>query len=162
MSPPRARVVFVCLGNICRSPTAEGVFRDLVKQAGLDGAIAIDSAGTSAYHVGESPDPRSTAAAARHGVDLRGAARQFVAADFDRFDYIVAMDRHNHSALRKLVSQPAHTAKLSLMREHEPDGGQLDVPDPYYGSGDGFENVYQICRRSCEGLLDAIRAQHGL
>ena len=157
------RVCFVCLGNICRSPTAEGVMRALVEEAGLTGTIDIDSAGTSGYHVGDAPDRRSAAAAARHGVTLAGRSRQFQRSDFQRFDYVVAMDQHNFQDLQSLTGSEQERQRLSLMRDHEPGSdGPRDVPDPYYCGGDGFERVYQICLRSCQGLLQAIRAQKGL
>jgi protein-tyrosine phosphatase len=137
--------------------------RALVAEAGLQDEISIDSAGTSAHHIGEWPDRRSHAAAARHGVELTGRSRQFEASDFERFDYLVAMDRANHEAMLDLLPGPAYAARLSLMRDHEPgNSGPAEVPDPYYGDGDGFERVFQICRRSCTGLLAKIRAEHDL
>ncbi|MCB9623055.1 MAG: low molecular weight phosphotyrosine protein phosphatase [Sandaracinus sp.] len=156
-------VCFVCLGNICRSPTAEGVFRHLVGEAGLDGTIEIDSAGTAAYHVGESPDPRSTATAARRGIVLEGAARKFVARDFARFDYVVAMDRKNRDDLRRLAPDAEARARISLLRDHDPSSpAESDVPDPYYGGAKGFEEVVDLCERACAALLATIRERHGI
>lgn len=157
------RVCFVCLGNICRSPTAEGVMRHLVREAGLDHAIAIESAGTGAYHVGERPDPRSRQEAKRRGVPLESRAQQFVAADFERFDYVLAMDRQNQRDLEALSEDPAHHARLHLLRQFEPGGDRArDVPDPYYGEGDGFVRVFEICEAACRGLLDHLEQTHDL
>ena len=160
------RVCFVCLGNICRSPTAEGVFRDLVDRADLATAIEIDSAGTAAYHAGEPPDRRSTATARARGVTLGGRARQFRADDFARFDYVVAMDRDNHEALLRLAErspEPTASQRLSMLRDHDPASpAGASVPDPYYGGARGFEDVFDICLAGCRGLLTAIRERHEL
>lgn len=156
------RVCCVCLGNICRSPTAEGVLAHLIDEAGLSDQIEVDGAGTSGWHVGESPDPRSAAAARRHGVHLRGQSRQFQPEDFGRFDYIVAMDRKNRRDLLAMAPDAQAAARVSLLRSHDPEADGEDVPDPYYGQGDGFERVYQICLAGCRGLLADIRARHGL
>ena len=156
-------VVFVCLGNICRSPTAEGVFRHLVGQAGLSKQFEIDSAGTSAHHVGEGPDRRARAYARTQGVRLEGASRQFVAGDFEDFDYVIAMDKANRADMRPLAHGEDELAKLSLMRDWDPsDEGEQDVPDPYYGGDEGFAEVFAICERSCAGLLAQLRERHGL
>lgn len=155
-------VCFVCLGNICRSPTAEGVFRHLVRQAGLEEKIEIDSAGTGGYHVGERPDPRSRAAAERRGIQVDGCARKFAPADFQRFDYVLAMDGANLEALQAM--RPASgRATLSLLRAFDPaaPAGSF-VPDPYYGGDSGFDEVIDQCLRACKGLLAHIRQEHGL
>jgi protein-tyrosine phosphatase len=158
MSEP-VRVCFVCLGNICRSPTAEGIMLKLVEDAGLSDAIAIDSAGTGGYHVGERADPRSRAEASQRGVELPSRARRFVASDFDRFDYVVAMDRKNHEDLDALAAGPEQKAKLHMLRAFDPNSAQdLDVPDPYYGGDGGFETVLDMVEASCRGLLDELRA----
>lgn len=157
------RVCFVCLGNICRSPTAEGVFRHLVREAGLEHAFVIDSAGTAAHHVGEAPDPRSTAAAKRRGIALEGAARKFVAADFERFDYVIALDGRNFDDLRALAPHDEARARLSMLRDHDPSSPRrADVPDPYYGGSRGFEEVLDLCERACEALLASLRERHGV
>jgi protein-tyrosine phosphatase len=157
------RICFVCLGNICRSPTAEAVFRHLVEQAGLADRVAIDSAGTAGYHAGEVPDRRSTAAAERRGIALRGRARRFDRDDFERFDYVVAMDRDNRRDLLALARGDAAQAKVHLLRDFSPRGPRdADVPDPYYGDGDGFERVLDICTDACQGLLDRLRRTHEL
>jgi protein-tyrosine phosphatase len=153
----KTRVLFVCLGNICRSPMAEGIFRKLAEERGLDGRVEVDSAGTGSWHVGEPPDPRARHAAARHGVDistLRG--RQVTRTDFERFDYVVAMDRDNLHALQQLCPQ---ALRGRLHRCTHFAGGPADVPDPYYGGPDGFEQVYHLIRRNAEALLDRIAGE---
>ena len=159
----KIRICFVCLGNICRSPTAEGIMRGLVEEAGLAEHVESDSAGTGDYHVGEPSDPRSQEAAAARGVRLDGRARQFQAADFARFDYVVAMDRENHRELIALAAGPGDGGKLALLRSFEPGSlSEPDVPDPYYGGEGGFDRVLDICEASCRGLLDHIRGSHEL
>ena len=162
-SVPSARpiaVCFVCLGNICRSPQAEALFRSMVRESGLDGAFHIDSAGTCDNHVGQAPDSRTAAASARRGVRVAGAARQFVVADFDRFDVIVVMDTSNLDHVRRLARNDGDRAKVSLMRSWDPAADSLDVPDPWYGGPNGFDDVFDICRSACAGLLARLRADH--
>ncbi len=154
------RILFVCLGNICRSPTAEGVMRALVAEAGLGGEIEIESAGTGSWHVGHPPDARASAAASARGVELSGAARRVGVGDFERFDLLIAMDRANRADLEALAPDPAARARVRLLREYG-EGAELDVPDPYYGDGDGFEEVFEIVTRSCAALLDDVRASLG-
>jgi protein-tyrosine phosphatase len=157
------RVVFVCLGNICRSPTAEGVFRHLVARAGLDDAFEIDSAGTSAHHVGETPDRRATAEAKSRGVVLAGASRQFIAADFEDFDYVVAMDASNARNMLGLAGSDEERDKLSLLRDWDADSPTgSEVPDPYYGGDDGFREVFDVVMAGSAGLLSHIRSKRGL
>jgi low molecular weight protein-tyrosine phosphatase len=146
------RLLFVCLGNICRSPTAEGVMRALVRDAGLEDEIEIDSAGTGGWHVGAPPDARATEAAQRRGIALEGAARRFDPADFGRFDLILAMDRENLRDLRALAPDEEAAAKVRLLR-----GPGLDVPDPYYGGPNGFEEVLDQVDEACRALLEEIR-----
>jgi len=148
-------VLFVCLGNICRSPLAEGVFLHLVAEAGSADDVVVDSAGTGAWHVGERPDPRSLEVAERHGIELPGHARRVTEEDFHRFARIVAMDRSNLSDLESLRPADSDTV-LELLRDHDPDPGDGEVPDPYYGGDDGFDRVYRMVRRSCEVLLDEV------
>lgn len=155
-------VCFVCLGNICRSPTAEGVFRSLVVKAGLDSVIRIDSAGTAGYHAGEPPDRRACHAAARRGIQVHGRARQFLASDFDEFDYVLVMDGSNLADLRQLYSSGAR-AQLSLLRAFDASAPEhAAVPDPYYGGDDGFDEVLDQCLRACQGLLEHIKKEHDL
>ena len=163
MSPNTVSVLFVCLGNICRSPLAEGVFTSVAESRGLGSRFEADSAGTGAYHVGEPPDARATAVAARHGVDLPSVARQVTRRDFEHFDLVVAMDRSNRRSLERLRGPRPRpgAARIVLMRDHDPDPDSPDVPDPYYGSADGFERVYRIVQRCCEGLLDELAAGPG-
>src|SRR5271157_2363721 len=147
------RVCFVCLGNICRSPTAEGVFRRLVSTANLSQKFEIDSAGTGTYHVGESPDARDRTVARRRGYDLTGTARQFQRSDFARFDYVLAADDNNLRALRKLAPSDEARCRVHLLREFDATAAPgAEVPDPYYGGPAGFDEVIDICERACGGL----------
>jgi len=155
------RVLFVCLGNICRSPTAEGVMRALVDEAGLKESIELDSAGTGAWHVGSPPDSRAAAAARARGIALEGSARQVRQDDFDDFDLVLAMDRSNLRELRQLAGGEARRAKVRLLREFDPAsvGDQdLEVPDPYYGAAGGFDEVLDLVQAACAGLLARIGA----
>ena len=157
------RVCFVCLGNICRSPTAEGAMRKLLADSALADCIEIDSAGTAAYHTGEPADERSAATALERGVRLTSIARQFTAADFERFDYVIALDRENQQTLRALAPGAKGAAKVTLLRSYDPDrGDETDVPDPYYGGPGGFDQVFDICESACAGLLAHIRTEHDL
>lgn len=150
------RVLFVCLGNICRSPTAEGVMRHRLQQAGLAAQVAVDSAGTAAWHIGKAPDPRTCAAAAQRGYRLHELrARQVQAEDFARFDLILAMDHDNLRELQRLRPESAG-AELDLLLRR---GGlaEHEVPDPYYGGSDGFERVLDLVESACERLIEQIR-----
>jgi protein-tyrosine phosphatase len=151
------RVLFVCSGNICRSPTAEAVFASLADERGVD--AEADGAGIGAWHVGEPPDARATAEAARRGVALRGVGRQVAAPDFEAFDLILACDRTHERDLRRLAPDAEAAAKVRLLREWDPAAGaDVDVPDPYYGGDDGFRDVYDVIERSCGALLDELEA----
>jgi len=157
------RVCFVCLGNICRSPTAEGIMLALVAEAGLHDHIAIDSAGTGAWHVGELADARSRAAAAGRGVALPSVARRFEHTDFARFDYVIAMDAENAADLHAIAPDAAAAAKVHLLRGFDPDAPpDAPVPDPYYGGPRGFDDVFDICHSACSGLLAHLVERHGL
>jgi len=150
------RILFVCMGNICRSPTAEGVFRRLVQERASHLPLEIDSAGTHDYHVGEPPDARAVAAAARRGIDLRSLrARQVSDEDFERFDLIVAMDRLNHVTLLERAPPVAHE-RIRLFMEYAGDADVQDVPDPYYGGPLGFEQVLDLAEEAAAGLLDEV------
>ena len=156
-------VLFVCLGNICRSPLAEGVFRHILDAEGVSDRFKVDSAGTGSWHVGESPDHRSVRSAATHGVTLTGHARQVQPEDFRRFDYIVAMDQSNLSHLEKYREGVGGDSALYLLREFDPEGGPgAEVPDPYYGGPNGFEEVFEMVERSCVELLGHIREEQGM
>ena len=157
------RVCFVCLGNICRSPTADGIMHHLVAQAGLQHAIEIDSSGTGGWHVGEAADSRARAVAKRRGYQLQSRARKYVRADFARFDYILAMDRSNLHDILELARDDAERARVHLFRDFDPEvTGPADVPDPYYGGPGGFDDVFDMCERTCAALLAHIRTQHQL
>lgn len=151
------RVLFVCMGNICRSPTAEGVFRAHVERAGLDTQVEVDSAGTHGYHVGSAPDPRAQAAARQRGYELSGLrARRVTEADFRRYDLILAMDRDNLSLLRDACpAEERH--RLRLFLEFARNFGDDEVPDPYYGGPEGFERVLDLVEDAAAGLIDEIR-----
>lgn len=157
------RVLFVCLGNICRSPTAEGVLRRLIEERGLDGEITVDSAGTGGWHIGDPPDRRACAEARARGIDisaLRG--RQVTADDFERFDLLLVMDADNGRALLRLAPDDAARRKVRLLREFDPaavEAGDLEVPDPYYGGPDGFARVYDAIDAACRGLLHDLAAR---
>jgi protein-tyrosine phosphatase len=157
----QVKVLFVCMGNICRSPTAEGVFRKQVQEQGLDKQIIIDSAGTHSYHVGSSPDNRAQAAARKRDVDLSGLrGRQFSSVDFDEFDYVMVMDRSN---LRDVLSlrESGQNAITKLFLEYAENAEEQEVPDPYYGGDRGFEYVLDLIESASKGLLAHIR-QHDL
>ncbi len=153
------KICFVCLGNIVRSPLAESMFRHLAEDADLGHKYEVDSAGTSGWHVGEQPDRRMRRVAAGHGFNYDGRARQFMQIDFEEFDLVIAMDSDNRANLSRLARTDAERAKIHLMREFDPQGSPTaPVPDPYYGGIDGFEEVFQIVKRSCQGLLDALES----
>ena len=155
------RICFVCLGNICRSPTAEAVMRGLLEREGLHEHVDVDSAGTGAWHVGEPPDHRARAAAKRRGLEVGGQARKVVREDFDRFDFLVAMDRSNRKDLERLAPSGEAHERIFLLRDFDSDTPEgSEVPDPYYGGGDGFERVLDICEAACRGLLDYVRERH--
>ncbi|HKL14136.1 MAG TPA: low molecular weight protein-tyrosine-phosphatase [Balneolaceae bacterium] len=150
------KIVFVCLGNICRSPTAEGVFQHLVNERGLQSYFYVDSAGTSAYHIGEPANSKSQKMAKEHGIELRSRARQFEQDDLDEFDLIVAMDRENLANIKSLDGSKDFEEKIVLLRDFDPNPGDGEVPDPYFGGMDGFKNVFDIVKRSCKALLDEL------
>jgi len=157
------RVCFVCLGNICRSPTASGIMRQLVSQEGLSAVISVESAGTGDWHVGQRPDARAIETARRRGFTLPGLAQQFTLAHFERYDYVVAMDRTNRGALLAMATDEISRGKVTLLRSFDPGSPEeAEVPDPYYGGPDGFEKVFEVCEASCRGLLRHLRDKHGL
>jgi protein-tyrosine phosphatase len=156
------RLLFVCTGNICRSPTAEAVMRKVLTDAGLDARVEVDSAGTGSWHVGEPADRRARAAARRRGIELHSTARQVRPGDLDEFDLILAADRTNRRELLRLAGdEPSRRDKVRLLREFDVDAviaGELDVPDPYYGGADGFEHVLDVVDTACRGLLGELQA----
>ena len=155
------RILFVCMGNICRSPTAEAVMRGLLRTAGLEHAVSLDSAGTGGWHEGAPPDARAVAAARSRGIVVEGAARQVTAQDFDDFDLLLVMDRDNERDLRAVAPDGEARAKVRLLREFDQAAvaaGDLGVPDPYYGGPNGFDRVLDLVEAACRGLLDEVRA----
>ncbi|MFF5934984.1 low molecular weight protein-tyrosine-phosphatase [Streptomyces sp. NPDC012508] len=150
------RVCFVCTGNICRSPMAESVFRARVEEAGLAGAVEVDSAGTGGWHEGDGADPRTTAVLEEHGYASGHTARQFRASWFAALDLVIALDEGHLRALRALAPTPEDAAKVRLLRSYDPAADDLDVPDPYYGGMDGFEECLEMVEAASEGLLAAV------
>lgn len=159
----QVRVLFVCLGNICRSPTAEGVFRHLLNASGLADKIYVDSAGTHAYMAGSAPDPRSQATALRRGIDLSDlSARRITEADFIEFDYVLAMDRENMGDLLDECENPALRNRVRLFLDFAPHLSEREVPDPYYGGAGGFDRVIDMIEAASQGLLSHLREQYQL
>lgn len=158
----KVKVLFVCMGNICRSPAAEGVFRDQAKKRGLAGRIHIESAGTIGYHAGDLPDKRMREAARRRGYDLCSLAKQVTMADLDTFDYILAMDRDNLFHLHSLDRDGRHAEKIHLFTAFYPEKSVNEVPDPYYGGAAGFETVLDIVEKCSQGLLEEMAVKRGL
>lgn len=158
------KVLFVCLGNICRSPMAEGVFRKMIEERNLANKLFCDSAGTSSYHIGELPDKRTRDTAEKYGISLDHKGRQLIKEDFDTFHYIVAMDHKNLTNIKLLAasSKPALANTILMMREFDPIKDSEDVPDPYFGGLDGFEEVKEILWRSNEVFLNYLIEEHKL
>ena len=155
------KVLFVCMGNICRSPMAEGMFRRLLKSAGLAEQVYVDSAGTHSYHIGAPPDTRSQATALRRGVELGTLrARQVTADDLVEFDYVLAMDRDNFEHLQVLCPNPELQRRVQLFLDFAPDLPEREVPDPYYGGSGGFERVMDLVEEAAQGLLIQIRERY--
>ncbi|MGI0486301.1 low molecular weight protein-tyrosine-phosphatase [Pantanalinema rosaneae CENA516] len=156
------KLLFVCLGNICRSPAAEGIMNHLIAQAGLSEQITCDSAGTSSYHIGSSPDRRMTAAAHQRGIPLSSRARQFHADDFAAFDLILAMDRDNYADICALDPSGKYRDRVRLMCDFCTHHSLREVPDPYYGGAEGFNQVIDLLMDACTGLLEEIKPQLAL
>ena len=148
-------VLFVCLGNICRSPAAEGILQALVDEQDRQAEVVVDSAGTAGYHDGKRADARMIAAAKNRGIDLTSISRKLLSADLDQFDLVIAMDRENLADIQRLSSDP--TATIKLLSEYLGDDWPSDVPDPYYGGGDGFEYVLDMLAAACPAILDELR-----
>ena len=153
------RVLFICLGNICRSPAAEGVFLHLLEREGLQEEFDVDSAGTGSWHVGNRADPRMRSAAARRGIQLPSRARQLEPADLTRFDHILAMDEDNLSAIQAMARRHAVTARIAPITGHCRHLHSREVPDPYFGGADGFDRVLDLLEDACEGLLQDLLTQ---
>ena len=159
----RIGVLFVCLGNICRSPLAKALFRAAVNDAGLEDRFDIDSAGTSGYHDGEGADPRTLETARQRGVEIDHISRKIHATDFDRFDYILVMDEDNLRNVERLRERVGSEKEVRLLRSYDPESTEAEgVPDPYYSGASGFAEVHDIVERSCAALLESIRAERGL
>ncbi|HEX7097212.1 MAG TPA: low molecular weight protein-tyrosine-phosphatase [Acidimicrobiales bacterium] len=153
------RICFVCLGNICRSPTAEAVMRELLREAGLTAEIEVDSAGTAGWHIGQAPDQRAVEEANRRGVRIVHRGRQFVRSDFDNYDLILAMDHDNHRELLRLAPNPEAAAKVRYLRSFDPEAhGAVEILDPYYGTSEDFARAYDEIEAACRGLLEELRA----
>ncbi|MEU2582599.1 low molecular weight protein-tyrosine-phosphatase [Streptomyces avermitilis] len=154
------RVCFVCTGNICRSPMAESVFRAQIAEAGLDGLVEVSSAGTDGWHEGDGADPRTVAVLEANGYESGHTARQFQASWFSHLDLVIALDSGHLKALRRLAAAPAHAEKVRLLRSYDPAAdADPDVPDPYYGQMDGFEECLEMVEAASPGLLAAVRQQ---
>lgn len=151
----KTKVLFVCLGNICRSPLAEAIFKHKLKERGLEGQVEADSCGTSNYHLGDSPDPRTIANAKKNGVLIEHCGRQLSVDDLEDFDYILAMDNSNFTNIHRILENENHKPKIQMMRDYDPQG-KGDVPDPYYGGEKGFQEVFEILDRTMEGFLDKL------
>jgi protein-tyrosine phosphatase len=153
------RVLFVCMGNICRSPLAQGVFEEIVRREGLEGEISVDSAGTHSYHIGAPPDERAQRSARRRGLDLGSQrARRIGAEDCENFDYVLTMDEENYRAVAALCRQS--DTKVRPFLDYAPDRAQTEVPDPFYGGPESFEHVLDLVEEASEGLLEEIKKKH--
>ncbi len=153
------KLLFVCLGNICRSPSAENIMKYLIEKEGSSARIQCDSAGTSSYHIGSPPDSRMSAAAARRGIILKGQARQFIPEDFEDFDLILAMDKSNYEDILSLDPRGDYRDKVRLMCDHARHHRVKEVPDPYYGGREGFDRVIDLLLDACGGLLEEVKGK---
>lgn len=153
------KLLFVCLGNICRSPSAENIMRYLIEKEGLSDKIVCDSAGTASYHLGEPPDRRMKAAAEKRGIKLEGKARQFHPSDFEKYDLILAMDRDNYWSLVSLDPEKKYRDKIKMMCDYAKSYPDQEVPDPYYGGTEGFNHVIDLLLDACSELLESIKKE---
>lgn len=158
----KVRVLFVCLGNICRSPMAEAIFNHKIQQFGIEHRFIVDSCGTGNYHIGQQPDPRTVSNARRNGVRINHACRQLQAQDLIDFDYILAMDASNLSNILKLPNAANYADKIMLMREFDPDGKGREVPDPYFGGEDGFQEVFEMLDRTMHHFIKHLKHSHAI
>lgn len=148
-----SKILFVCLGNICRSPLAEAIFNHKVAASGLSGALKADSAGTSNYHIGEPPDERTIRNALKNGIAINHAGRQLKTRDLQEYDYVFAMDNNNYNAIRRLAKETDPKATIALIRDFDPAGKGGEVPDPYFGGERGFQEVFEMLDRSIDNLI---------
>ncbi len=153
------KLLFVCLGNICRSPAAENIMRHLLEKEGLSDKIICDSAGTASYHIGSAPDARMQRAAKKQGISMTGYARQFTKEDFREFDLILAMDRDNYHNILRLDPQGEYRHKVKMMCDYATHHREKEVPDPYYGGESGFDRVIDLLKDACNGLLAELRSK---
>jgi protein-tyrosine phosphatase len=160
MSDQPIRILFVCLGNICRSPLAEAVFRTEAERQGVADRFEVDSAGTSGYHRGAAPDRRAATVARSRGITVTGASRQITSGDLERFDYVVCMDTDNLAEVESIRAQASGSANVARLRDWDPEPEHGDVPDPYFGGDQGFEIVHDIVERACRAMLDDILRNH--
>jgi protein-tyrosine phosphatase len=152
----KIKVLFVCLGNICRSPLAEAVFKHKIKEKGIEGQFEADSCGTANYHIDDTPDPRTMANARKNGVTIEHLGRQLSTRDLEYFDHVFAMDNANLRNIQKLPNAKQHSEKIRLMRDYDPVGTGSEVPDPYYGQETHFQEVFEILDRSTEALIESL------
>jgi protein-tyrosine phosphatase len=157
----KVKILFVCLGNICRSPLAEAIFKDKIRRRNLDQHFVVESCGTANYHVGDTPDPRTIANAKKNGIVIDHLGRQFTSKDFLDFDHIFVMDTSNHKNVLRLLQDPAHRDKVTMMRNFDPTAPGEDVPDPYHGTERHFQEVFEILDRSTENLLTHLEKKLG-
>jgi protein-tyrosine phosphatase len=156
----KIKVLFVCLGNICRSPLGAAIMKQKVMKYGMDKWVEVDSCGTSSYHIGDGADPRTIASADRHGIPVDHCARQLTAADLDEFDYIFAMDKSNYQNILKVGNGRDVRDKVKLMREFDPRSKGSEVPDPYHGDEGSFQEVFEILDRSTTAFIDYLKEEH--
>jgi protein-tyrosine phosphatase len=158
----KIRILFVCLGNICRSPLAEAIFKNKIKQQGLDSVFEADSCGTGNYHIGSQPDPRTIANALKNMLPIDHCARQLSAKDLEEFDYVLAMDSENLRNIRALPGAKQFAHKISLLRDFDDDSKGAAVPDPYFGNEDGFQEVYDLLDSTMDKFIGKLKRQHKL
>jgi protein-tyrosine phosphatase len=156
----KIKILFVCLGNICRSPLAEAIFKHKIKEKGLENQFEVHSCGTANYHVGDTPDPRTIKNALRNGVMIDHLGRQLCNQDLEQYDFIIAMDKSNHTNILKLTNAGDHAHKIKLMRSYDLNPSGEEVPDPYYGDEAGFQNVFDILSHSTDSLIRFLEKEH--
>jgi protein-tyrosine phosphatase len=156
----KVKILFVCLGNICRSPLAEAIFKHKIRERKLDHRLAAESCGTANYHIGDNPDPRTIKNALKNGVVIEHQGRQLATADLESYDYIIAMDRSNHANILRLENAQIHSHKIKLMRDFDLIPSGDEVPDPYYGDEAGFQRVFDILNHSIDSFIQVLENEH--